>query len=367
MAMKKILALATAALFYGAAVAQTTSSTGVPMYSSGYMTLPYGNSPGLSDGVSVLGMGVNYSVFSVFNAQEGEGMLSLSSMPQLGGSNGPESFVTRLDGLYALNENTAIVGGLTYFQSGNVELRDAEGNELGMFTPSETLLQAGVVQRFSEQFKGGVKLGYGSTNLGASSQNTNITERALTVGFSLDYSAEVADGELVSYWALNHIGKKNNFSESNLNYLPTQMQIGVNWLKELSDNIAIAPGLNIQKYLVPTSPFLNPDGTIQSGKPQSTSLFGAMFGSFNDAPGGTSEEVQEWRMLLSMETLLNDKFFIGVSASLENTDKGNRQFINFGVGLKTEKVQLGIGYYIPLSQQGAYYSGSTGIGLSVNL
>lgn len=365
MAMNRLHVLALAALFSGTALAQTTSSTGIPMYSSGYMTLPYGNSPGLSDGVSVLGMGVNHSVFSVLNASEG-GIASLSSIPQLGGSNGPESFVTRLDGMYVLNDNTSIVGGLTYFQGGNVELRDLEGNELGVFTPSETLFQAGVVQRFTEKFKGGVKLGYGSTNLGASSQNTNITERALTVGFSLDYSAEVADGELVSYWALNHIGKKNNFSESNLNYLPTQMQMGVNWVKDLGDNIKLAPGLNLQKYLVPTSPLLNADGTIQAGKPQSMSLFGAMFGSFNDAPGGSSEELQEWRMLIALETIVRDRFYVGVSASFESTDKGNRQFVNFGAGLKTEKIQLGLGYFLPIAQQAAYYSGSTGLGLSIS-
>jgi len=363
--MKKIIALATAALIGGAAYAQQTTSTGLPMYSSGYMTLPYGGAPGMSDGVSSLDMGVNSAVFSVLSADEG-GMATISSLPQLGGSGGPESFVTALDGLYVLNENTAVVGGLTYFQSGNVELRDGEGNELGFFTPSETLLQAGVVQRFSEKFKGGVILGYASTNLGSSSQSTLIVENALTVGLSLDYTTEVADGDLLSYWSLNNIGKKNNFSASNLNYLPTQMQMGVSWMKELGDQIKLAPGVNFQKYLVPTSPLLNADGTILSGKPQPLGLFGAMFGSFNDAPGGTSEEVQEWRMLVMMEALIKDKFYVAASASLENTDKGNRQFINLGAGVKLDKVQLGLGYYIPISQQASYFSGTTGVSASLH-
>jgi hypothetical protein len=246
-----------------------------------------------------------------------------------------------------------------------VELRDGEGNELGTFTPSETHTQVGVVQRFSDAFKGGVKLGYASTNLGSSSQNTNIAESALTVGFSLDYSAEVANGELVAYWALNNIGKKNTFSESNLNYLPTQMQLGAAWSKELSEGVSIAPGLNLQKFLVPTSPLLDANGEIISGKPQPLGLFGAMFGSFNDAPGGMSEELAEWRVNIGTEVLLKDRFYLATSASWESIEKGNRQFLTFGAGAMLSKVNLGVGYYMPLSQISTYYGGATTITLAV--
>lgn len=362
--MKKFSFILMAALFSGAAFAQTSTSTGLPLYSSGYMALPYGSAPGLADAPSVLGAGVNEGVFSMLSVEEGT-MLSLSSLPQLGGSSGPQSFVTRMNAQHVLNENTSIVGGLAYFQSGNVELRDSEGNELGTFTPSETNLQVGVVQRFAENFKGGVKLGYASTNLGSSAQSTSITETALNLGFSLDYIAEVADGELAAYWALNYIGKKNTFSASNLNYLPTQMQLGAVWSKEVSDAFKIAPGLNLQKFLVPTSPLLNADGSILAGKPQPTGLFASMFGSFNDAPGGMSEEVQEWRVLISVEALVKDKFFLGAAASLENSEKGNRQFVSFGAGLSTTSLRVGAGYMIPLSQGAAYYTGATGITVSV--
>jgi hypothetical protein len=314
----------------------------------------------------LLGAGVNNGVFSLQNVEDGT-RIQLNSIPKLGSGSGPESFVTRLGAVHVLSENTTLVADFTYFQSGYVEMRDAEGNELGIFTPSETAVRVGVVQQFTESLKGGVKLGYANTNLGSSAQTAQIKENALTADFSLDYAKELGGGELVAYWALNNIGKKNTFSENNLNYLPTQLHVGAGFKKEISDVVSIAPSLTLQKYLVPTPPVIDASGNIISGQAQSTSLFGAMFGAFNDAPGGFSEEMQEMRTLVGLEALLKDKIVLAVSASLENVDKGNRQFINFGLGYNTGKLSVGAGYYLTIAQEAAYYNGATSLHLGYSL
>lgn len=343
--------------------AQTTEAGRVPMYSSGFLTLPYGAAPGLTDGVSMLGFGVNSHVFSMSSVEE-KSRVALSTMPNLGGDSGPQSLVTRLGFEHPVNDNTTVLGDFTYFQSGEVELRDAQGNELGLFTPSETAVRLGVVQRFNEDLRAGVRLGYLSTNLGSSTQNTQITEGALTADFSVDYAKELDQGELSLYWALNNVGRKNSFSESNLNYLPTHMQLGAGMKMEMNDGLTWAPGLSFHKFLVPTPPTRDASGTIISGQAQSTSFFGSMFGSFADAPGGFSEELSEWRVNLASEFLIKESIYIGTGLSWEAKDKGNRQLLNLGVGYMSDAFNVGLGYYIPLTMQSAYYEGVVGLNVS---
>lgn len=338
-------------------------NSNVPLYSSGYLALP--NSIGefsLSGAASTNGL--NHHVFSLGSLTAGK-QASIYSIPSMSGSHGPKSALSRAALNYALDETTTIVASLGYFSAGDVELRDAEGNVLGQFTPNETDLRVGVVKQLGEGFNFGTRLGYLSTNLGSSINSPQITESSLLVDFSLDYLiTSTREYDLTAYWSLTNIGRKSTFSEDNLNYLPTQMALGILLEYELNDDLKFAPQLMLQKFLVPTPPLYNADGTIFSGQAQNTSAIGSLFTSFNDAPEGTSEELKEWCPILAVELTLREKIKVNLGGAFESQDKGNRQYITTGIGYTTEKAVLNAAYIIPLSDLAGYYQGLFGIGVS---
>lgn len=362
--MKKSISILGLSILSVLGFAQENSN--VPLYSSGYLALPNSMNEFSLAGAASL-QGGNHHVFSLGSLTAGK-QVSVYSIPSMSGSHGPQSSLTRAAANYALDESTSIVASLGYFSAGNVEQRDAQGNVLGQFTAYETDFRVGVVKQLGEGFNLGTRLGYLSTNLGSSFNNPQITESALLVDFSLDYLIKsTSTFDLTTYWSLTNVGKKSSFSEDNLNYLPAQMTLGVVLDYSLNENMSIAPQLMLQRFLVPTPPIYNADGTIFSGQAQNTSAIGSLFTSFNDAPEGTTEELKEWCPIIAMELTVKEKIRVNLGSALESQEKGNRQYITMGVGYDTEKLSLGASYIIPLSNMAGYYQGLFGIGVTYNL
>ena len=338
----------------------------VPLYSSGYLALPSSiNEFSLAGGVNSYGL--NHQVFSLNSLTAGS-QLTAYSIPQMNGVHGPQASFTRAGANYSLDESTAIVASIGYYSAGNVEARDDEGNILGTLNPYETDLRLGVVKQLAEDFVLGVRLGYLSSNLGSSMNSAAITESAIMVDFSLDYVINSTDKfDLRTYWSLNNVGKKNNFSEDNLNYLPAQMSLGIAMDYNVNDDIKVSPQLQLQRFLVPTPPTYNTDGTIFAGQVQNPNFLGSLFTSFNDAPEGTAEEVKEWCPIIATQTTIKEKIIVNLGASLESQDKGNRQFISLGLGYRTNKADLMAGYIIPLSETAGFFDNLAAIGLSYHL
>jgi len=166
---------------------------------------------------------------------------------------------------------------------------------------------------------------------------------------------------------LNNVGKKNNFSDDNLNYLPAQMSLGIAMDYNVNDDIEVTPQLQLQRFLVPTPPTYNTDGTIFAGQAQNPNFLGSLFTSFNDAPEGTAEEVKEWCPIIATQTTIKEKIIVNLGASLESQDKGNRQFVSLGLGYKTPKADLMAGYIIPLSETAGFYDNLAALGLTYKL
>jgi outer membrane protein assembly factor BamE (lipoprotein component of BamABCDE complex) len=61
--------------------------------------------------------------------------------------------------------------------------------------------------------------------------------------------------------------------------------------------------------------------------------------------------------------IVKEKILIAIGASLENQQKGNRQFVSLGLGYRTDKIILNTAYLIPISDAAGYFQGSFGAGL----
>ena len=105
--------------------------------------------------------------------------------------------------------------------------------------------------------------------------------------------------------------------------------------------------LDLNKLLVPT-PQRNANGQIED---DDRSVPSAIFGSFSDAPGGFSEELQEISYSLGAEYLYNQQFAIRGGYLYEHPEKGNRQYLTLGAGFRYNVFKLDAAYILADQQK----------------
>jgi hypothetical protein len=75
-----------------------------------------------------------------------------------------------------------------------------------------------------------------------------------------------------------------------------------------------------------------------------------IFKSFNDAPGGLSEELDEVNYSIGAEYLYQDSFAFRLGYFYENPEKGARRFYTIGAGFKYNIVKVDVSYLFSASQ-----------------
>ena len=89
---------------------------------------------------------------------------------------------------------------------------------------------------------------------------------------------------------------------------------------------------------------------IIEGKDDDVSFLKGMFQSFGDAPGGFSEEMQEWTWALGAEYYYQDSFAFRAGYFHESPDKGARQFFAIGAGFKYNVIGIDLSYLFSASK-----------------
>jgi opacity protein-like surface antigen len=113
--------------------------------------------------------------------------------------------------------------------------------------------------------------------------------------------------------------------------------------------------------MVPTPPAndtdLNGDGVINSTDYQqamadynSQGWVSGMFKSFNDAPGGLSEELKEFTWALGAEYNYQDSFALRTGYFHESEQKGARKYFTLGAGFKYNIVKIDVSYLFSASK-----------------
>ncbi len=72
-----------------------------------------------------------------------------------------------------------------------------------------------------------------------------------------------------------------------------------------------------------------------------------MIQSFYDAPGGFKEEMQEINPAVGIEYWYAKQFAGRLGYFYENRNKGNRQYLTLGVGVRYNVLGLDIAYLVP--------------------
>ena len=252
--------------------------------------------------------------------------------------------------------------------------------------PAEFAIDGAYALKLSDNFSMAVAARFISSNLrlptdGQSSRAANSFAFDVAGFFQ---SEEVALSDFNGRWRagfnFQNLGPKINYeldqNDVGSNFLPANMRLGTGFDFILDEYNKVSINLEITKLLVPTPPQTvepvlidtNGNGIISSAEItqansiaqtanakaydeyRQTGWVSGIFKSFNDAPNGFKEELQELTYSLGAEYTYQDSFSLRTGYFYESPEKGARQFFTLGAGFKYNVVKVDLSYLFSASK-----------------
>ena len=281
-----------------------------------------------------------------------------------------------------LNERSAFAVSLKYFSLGEIELREDEFSTPLIEKPNELTFDASYSLRLSDQFSMGVALRYLRSDLKIQAIDVNA-KAASSFGVDITgyyQSEEEAYDSFNGRWrggfAIQNLGPKIKYDEGGReNFLPTNLRLGGGFDFIFDQYNRVNVTAEVTKLLVPTPPVYGTEynytdtnengvydadtdtlGTIKNsnviieGQDPDVGFMAGVFQSFNDAPGGFSEELDEFTWAIGAEYLYQDSFALRLGYFNENELKGARKFFAMGAGFKYSAIDIDLSYLFSASK-----------------
>ena len=270
----------------------------------------------------------------------------------------PNSYIAYGSFASKLDDRNTFGASVRYFNLGTSDLYDNDQNATGFVHPNEVSVDASLARKFGENFSLGLTLRYIYSDLTSGlieqGQTTN-PGKSIAADVSLYYKKETQQFDKDALFAfgvnISNVGTKINYERYGEGYfLPTNLKIGMANTWYLDDDNALTFAFDLNKLLVPTPPIRDENGNIIKGKDDNVSVPAGIFGSFTDAPGGLSEELQEISISPGLEYWYDNKFALRAGYFYENPNNGNEQYFTLGFGLKYQDLNFDFSY-ISASQQ----------------
>ena len=308
-----------------------------------------------------------------------------------------------------INERSAFAASFKYFSLGEIELRQ-NAEDLGIrVNPNELTLDVSYALRLSDQFSMSVALRYLRSDLRIPDIDANFgAAGSYGVDISGYYqSEEVAYNDFNGRWrggfALQNIGPKIKYDDAGQeNFIPTTLRLGGGFDFNFDYYNKLSVTAEVAKLLVPTPPIkgniyesfndINGNGiydpnedelgtnnlaqgpngevledVILEGQDSNVGFVKGIFQSFGDAPGGFSEELDEFTWALSAEYLYQDSFALRAGYFNENENKGARKFFSLGAGFKYSTVNIDLSYLFSASKVQSPLESTLRFSLSFNI
>ncbi len=263
-----------------------------------------------------------------------------------------------------ISERSAFATSLRFFSLGEIELRQNYDDPANVVKPNELALDGSYSLKLSDHFSMAVGGRYIRSNLKIADVNTDAVAGT---SFAVDVagffqSEEVAFSDFNGRYRLGfnfqNMGPKISYdatkNDITSNYLPANMRLGGGFDFILDDYNKVALNVEFAKLMVPTPQALtdvNGDGVIDNTDQslineeyKKTNWVSGMFKSFNDAPGGFSEELKEITYSVGTEYQYQDSFAFRMGYFHESPVKGARKFFSLGAGFKYNVVKVDVSY-----------------------
>lgn len=270
-----------------------------------------------------------------------------------------------LGGFGRINDRSAVAATLTYFSLGEIQSTDGEGNNQGIFNPNEFAFDATYALKISENLSlgatgrfirsdltNGMDVNDGSGYTSTKPAWSLAADIGLYFEQAIDKAQEFALGAHIS-----NLGAKLSYSndDNDKEFLPANFRLGGRYSNEIDNYNKINFLLDFNKLLVPTPPITD-KGTTYSKYYSDMKAYnntGVMQGalqSFYDAPGGFKEELQEIQISVGAEYWYNETFAARAGYFFEHENKGGRQYLTLGLGIRYNIFTFDFSYLVPTSK-----------------
>lgn len=252
-----------------------------------------------------------------------------------------------------LNETSAWATSFKFFDYGDIQLTDENGENISVEKPYELSLDGTYALKLNEKYSMGVTLRYLRSDFGLKSVDSDfVTVNSFAVdisGYYESYETNLGNMNAVFRGGFNisNLGPKVSYVAglNKQNFIPTNLKLGFGTDFIMDDYNKIAVTLESTKLLVPTPPERDSStGEIIAGKDDNVDFFTGVFQSFGDAPGGFSEELREFTYAAGAEYDYNNVFALRLGYFHENVTKGARNYFTAGAGFKFRSTTIDFSY-----------------------
>ena len=264
-----------------------------------------------------------------------------------------------LSGYYQLNTNEVIGSSLRYFTIGEVQITNHAGTTERTVSPNEFAVDISYSRRLSEKWSGGISMRYIRSDLSSGSTDyQSEAGNAFSSDISFYYRKEwMGNNNRERYRSfgiqVSNIGTKISYDNGrHEGFIPANLRVGAGFGRKLAENHSVLFAIDVNKLLVPTPREVvrsNGNGeltVVTDSYSNKTSLEG-IFSSFGDAPGGFDEELKEITAGIGAEYSFKEQFMLRGGYFYEHPDKGSRNYITAGIGVKFNVFGLDLSYLVP--------------------
>lgn len=256
-------------------------------------------------------------------------------------------------------ERSAWGASLKYFSLGDIQFNDLVANTIvqqGIERPNELTLDISYGLKLNEKFSLAVAGRFIRSDLKLSSDVDATPASTLGVDIAGFYRGDVFDlgdnkGRMRYGMNISNIGPRLKYDEGGQkNYIPTNLRIGTGLDLIIDANNTLNFNLELNKLLVPSPVAVIENGEIQGYQQPDITFLKGIFESFNDAPGGFSEELKEITWATGIEYVFQDSFALRTGYFNESLEKGSRRFLTLGAGFRLDFANIDISYLFSTSK-----------------
>src|SRR6266496_123983 len=256
-------------------------------------------------------------------------------------------YLATLAGYYKLDEEQAIGGSIRYFNLGQIQFVDNNGNFLSTGRPREFAIDFGYSRKISDNLGVGVTLRYINSSLANGLSSNGVTYKAgnaIAADLSLYHNGLNDEGMGFTYGlSISNLGSKIGYTNDakSKDFIPANLGAGLAYTWVFQETSKFTLGLDVNHLMVPAAPTYTGDATADSlalVDYHNSSVFNSWFKSFDN---------KAYTFSGGAEYTYNDQFSLRAGYFYEGKSQGGRRYFTAGVGLKYNVFGFNFSYLAP--------------------
>ena len=255
-------------------------------------------------------------------------------------------FYEYLVGTYHVDGIGTFGGHVTYLNLGETELRDSEGRSQGEVSAYDLAVGVSYGYRVSERLGVGTSLRaiYSKLNQGSSGKASTVAGDLSGLYRTTPFELGGVTTTFSTGANIANMGGRLQY-ESAKEPLPMNLRLGYAFTFDFDEHNSLTIANDFNKSLV--------DREGQDGKPFYESIFsswGTASGEVDEGQTNTLSVAEQFTMGVGAEYWYSDLFALRTGYFYEDPDNGNREFLNFGAGLRYNIVGIDMSYLYTLEE-----------------